>query len=292
MKMTANPLGPEHPQGSQAGGQTALMDQLPTDSGAIPETTKRFIRGHLLNYDLGGPGKDFNLFPITAQANVRHFNEVEKTVKEWVNNKKLWVSYEAKVTASNVLIPLKRDHPTSGAKYKAVDSVLDLKASILSLSASKLKPLAVRIESKIDESEYLTAGAGSDLKPAPFKGTKPDAVQLEQLLKTTEADARDDPIQPLLVPKSGTAAKPVFEQAAFDALADARRRWKAGVWTKIGEVPGIGPSRVQALEAAYNAAVGQKPGDRDLSSLSPESLTQFRIVTGPSLWPLVLAAIA
>lgn len=288
LRMTASPLGPEHPKGSEAGGQAALMDQLPTDSSAIPETTKRFIRGHLLNYDLGGPGTAFNLFPITAQANIDHYNRVEKTVKEWVNDRKLWVGYKVTVTGSDVLIPLKGDNPKTGTKYKAVDSVLDAEASILSLSASKLSTLAVRIQSKIDKSEYLKAGGGSDLKPGKHADQKPDKV----LLDSAKADARDQPIEPLLVPKGGTAAKPIFEKGKFDALAAARARWKAATWTKIAAVPGVGARRMEALQNAYAEALGQQPGDRDLGNLSAEDLTQFRIVTSPSVWPLVLAALA
>jgi hypothetical protein len=170
--------------------------------------------------------------------------------------------------------------------------VLDVEASILSLSASKLSTLAIRIESTIDKSEYFTAGAGSDLQPGAHTKQKPDLKQLHELLAKTKADARDEPIEPLLVPRSGTAAKPVFETGKFDAIAEGRRRWKAGLWTKISEVPGIGPSRMQALQDAYSEALGQQSGDRDLSGLPAASLAQFRIVTGTSLWDLVLAAIA
>ena len=42
------------------------MDQLPVDPSRLSPTTDRYVRGHLLNYQLGGLGKDFNLFPITA----------------------------------------------------------------------------------------------------------------------------------------------------------------------------------------------------------------------------------
>lgn len=288
LRMTANPLGPEHPKGSEASGQSTLMDQLPTDSSVISETTSRFIRGHLLNYDLGGPGTDFNLFPITAQGNIDHYNQVEKTVKEWVNDRKLWVSYKVTVTASDVLIPLKRENLKTGTKYKAVDSVLDAEASILSLSATKLTTLAIRIQSRVPKSEYLSAGGGSDLEPEKYVEKKPD----QALLDTAKADARDQPIEPLLVPKGRTAAKPIFEKDKFDALAAARVRWKAATWTKIAAVPGVGDRRKQALQNAYAEALGQQPGDRDLGNLSAEDLTQFRIVTGPSLWPLVLATLA
>jgi hypothetical protein len=92
--MTANPLGPEHLQGSppQSGEQNKLMGKLPTDPGLTAES--KFIRGHLLNDNLGGPGVDFNLYPITADANKQHHDRIEKPVKEWVNDEKQWVKYE------------------------------------------------------------------------------------------------------------------------------------------------------------------------------------------------------
>src|SRR5262249_46153329 len=50
IEMLANPLGPDHPLGSEASGQEDLFDQLPTDP-KLP-VADRFIKGHLLNYDL------------------------------------------------------------------------------------------------------------------------------------------------------------------------------------------------------------------------------------------------
>jgi len=40
-----------------------------------------FIKGHLLNANLGGPGLPQNLFPITEEANHAHSSQVEETVK-------------------------------------------------------------------------------------------------------------------------------------------------------------------------------------------------------------------
>lgn len=43
-----------------------------------------WVRGHLLNHDLGGVALYNNLFPITTQANSEHYHEVEKHVKHWL----------------------------------------------------------------------------------------------------------------------------------------------------------------------------------------------------------------
>lgn len=43
-------------------------------------------RGHLLNDHLGGIGEDYNLYPITTQANANHTTKVENFVKNEITN--------------------------------------------------------------------------------------------------------------------------------------------------------------------------------------------------------------
>lgn len=45
---------------------------------------KHWVRGHLLNANLGGPNVAPNLFPITGHANGDHLNYVENHIKSWV----------------------------------------------------------------------------------------------------------------------------------------------------------------------------------------------------------------
>ncbi len=96
-KMEANAIGPNHPLGSStsSSNQPTLMAKLETDPNKTGEN--KYIRGHLLNDNIGGPGDDRNLFPITASANSKHLHEVEKTVKDWVNTKGYWVYYKVEV---------------------------------------------------------------------------------------------------------------------------------------------------------------------------------------------------
>lgn len=56
-------------------------------SGALQRHTSilsrnHYLKGHLLNHDLGGPGLAFNLFPITSKANFLHYYKVEYPVKK------------------------------------------------------------------------------------------------------------------------------------------------------------------------------------------------------------------
>jgi hypothetical protein len=80
-----------------ANQQATLMSFLPTNP-KLPKPDK-FIKGHLLNHNIGGPGKDFNMFPITASANGTHLSAVETDVKSWVLSGNT-VDYEVAVNCS------------------------------------------------------------------------------------------------------------------------------------------------------------------------------------------------
>lgn len=46
-----------------------------------PKPNNYWVRGHLLNHNVGGPGEKRNLTPITKKANSEHHNTVEKAIK-------------------------------------------------------------------------------------------------------------------------------------------------------------------------------------------------------------------
>lgn len=88
MKAHLDPRFPE--TGTDTSGSDAfngLFDALQAN------TNSTWVRGHLLNHDLGGIAHYNNLFPITTAANGEHYHEVEKIVKHWVG-KKCEVDYE------------------------------------------------------------------------------------------------------------------------------------------------------------------------------------------------------
>jgi hypothetical protein len=101
-EMNAKSLGPDHLQGGppKSSSQKKLMNLLPTDPHL--SNKNKYIRGHLLNDNLGGPGTPNNLFPITANANKEHESIIESKVKQWVNNEKQWVTYNVKVRRGKV----------------------------------------------------------------------------------------------------------------------------------------------------------------------------------------------
>lgn len=129
VKMIANPLGPDHLQGGppKSGAQKGLMRQLPTDP-KLP-TDQKYIRGHLLNDNVGGPGEDFNLFPITGEANHQHEHFIESTVKSWVNDQKQWVKYT--VEAKPVKVDLKAE---------TINAAFDCEAQLLN-PANAMQPM-------------------------------------------------------------------------------------------------------------------------------------------------------
>ncbi len=100
--MEAEKLGPNHPQGGPPSSSSLkdVMKYLPTDPKL--DNDKKYIKGHLLNDNLGGPGEDTNLYPITATANKQHENTVESLVKQWVNKEGFWVYYKVEVKEKKV----------------------------------------------------------------------------------------------------------------------------------------------------------------------------------------------
>lgn len=86
-------LDPKKPEiGTDTSGSNAfnsLFDQLQS------RTNSTWVRGHLLNHDLGGVAHYNNLFPLTTAANGEHYQEVEKQVKHWIG-KKYEVDYQVK----------------------------------------------------------------------------------------------------------------------------------------------------------------------------------------------------
>lgn len=83
-------LTPAHFSGSTPDDDPEIWYGL----GDLRWTAPTYIQGHLLNENLGGEGKRWNLTPITNEANSLHKTQVEKDVKKWVNDDKKDIYYE------------------------------------------------------------------------------------------------------------------------------------------------------------------------------------------------------
>ena len=62
-------------------------------NAAKPTSADWWVRGHLLNEHLGGPGEKKNLTPITKRCNNRHKTVVENLVKQAMKTHKMLAYY-------------------------------------------------------------------------------------------------------------------------------------------------------------------------------------------------------
>jgi hypothetical protein len=96
-RMVANPVGPEHPEGSKPKDDVAPAI-WPKITVKRAGNKRLYVQGHLLNHLIGGPGDNpGNLTPITFSLNKRHSLQAETTLKEEINKKKKWFYYEVAV---------------------------------------------------------------------------------------------------------------------------------------------------------------------------------------------------
>jgi len=114
INMEAEYLASNHPQGSGPGNsQKNIFEVLPTLKNVQkPEYGSRdansmYIKGHLLNDNLGGLGVDKNLFPITQKANQEHEQNIEADAKNKVNIEGFIVHYQVEVSGVKKLDPIK-----------------------------------------------------------------------------------------------------------------------------------------------------------------------------------------
>lgn len=93
--MDAVRLGPDHTLGSPPASNgiwSVRRKDFSTLSG------KRYIAGHLLNDNLGGPGnKAENLTAIPSSANSEHSDKIEEPIKDRVNKEGRWMHYSVNI---------------------------------------------------------------------------------------------------------------------------------------------------------------------------------------------------
>lgn len=249
--MTASPLGPEHPRGSGPSGQKGLMGMLPTDSKHHPDADTRFVRGHLLNDNLGGPGKPNNLFPITAHANSVHHAEIEKYVKKWVNESRYWVKYDVKIRGGDTI-----ETAPSGIKY--VNSTIEATASVLN---TKLRAVSGLTRSVTIKSHFETAA----------KATTTEAVDEAKLAAHT---AR--PIDKGVEVKLPAGRREVIFPSDIEAVLKAKIRSssRARVKERLRTYSGFGPRSEEVLFKAYDG-VKRRKSDKMVRGLSSDEISVF-----------------
>jgi hypothetical protein len=216
ISMIADPLGPDIKDGTPPSGQETLMEQMPTNPSEYRALNARFVRGHLLNHNVGGEGKPHNLFPITTRANIDHHKLVEKTVKQWIKKDHYWVRYKVDVISDGQLIPLKNG-------LNAVNATLKTEASCLD---AKLRPVnsmpPQSISSQVDPALIAASPSPSPGASPPVPGTAQlvfNAEMYADLLDSHKLRGRDKTIERLLTfsgfgEKSQTALYKAYDEIA------------------------------------------------------------------------------
>jgi len=187
-RMVANPLGPDHTQGGppQYGEQAELMGKLHTDPDESNEN--KYIRGHLLNDNVGGEGVAYNLFPITANANSQHLHKIEKQVKKWVNEEKQWVSYSVEVKG----VDGELDNVKPWDNH--VNSTFDCRAAVLDPSdMSEVKTVSALINSEFKKEHVTDPEVTGEDAALPGVGPEAGAHQPPQSSSKKEEYVRLDP---------------------------------------------------------------------------------------------------
>ena len=213
VKMTAEPLGPEHPKGTETGNQQPeLMDQLPTSSTDHPDAASYYVRGHLLHFNLGGLADDRNLFPITKSANALHNTRIENFVDNWVNVRKMWIEYVVEVKGAPQL-------DTAGDNKEITivkDATFDATAKVLGADGKPIGKYTKHIEIK------STYGAPAKVSTGENDTIGDDKKAIEKDLEDeAQSQQRERPEDQNITPKLLPGKKPI--ELTREILADLKK---------------------------------------------------------------------
>lgn len=172
VKMVAEKLTPMHPQG--AGPSASALKNVFVHLATLGDTgAQGYIKGHLLNDNLGGPGKAENLYPITHQANVDHRAMIEDEAKTLVNSENFWVRYTVEIKNEQPKKVTDSDGVTT-AFYIDADMHADL--DILGTNGKDHPVKSVVVRSRFNVGQVAEAGVRArDLTPAQQKQRTQDA---------------------------------------------------------------------------------------------------------------------
>lgn len=276
MKMEASPLGPDHPAGSEPvrGAQQTLMDKLPTDPGQHRGRANRFIRGHLLNHWIGGPGTPRNMFPITGEANAQHNSSIEEAVKNWVNDRRLWVKYTVDVDITGALrrVPgATKMLRGQTADVYAIDARFVAEASVLDMGLNPVSGLTRRVTIHSTYEAPTDVADEQAIDEAVLDQQQARQVDLDHTLELPESSA-SIPVLPTPI-----------EAALTAALAGGDNR--DAISSKLKRFRGFGDGSAAVLWAAYDQVVG-KGDDQTVTGFTASqkgTLTRIRTAWGNGL---------
>lgn len=161
--MIASPLANDHEPGSTStndSAQNGIMSELMNAGNTGVPNDQKYIKGHLLNDNVGGQGACYNLFPITADANAKHLVYVEKYIKSQIKAGYV-VYYE-------ILVNHDPPQPCSGKHY--INADYNFRWASLDATGKQMGSHTGKIESR-----YNAVGA------APFDVTSEYASLFDKL---------------------------------------------------------------------------------------------------------------
>ncbi|MBI1919804.1 MAG: DUF4157 domain-containing protein [Geobacter sp.] len=181
-------LAPNHGQGTSPkdSEQAEVFSVLPT-VGKIGKGRyggETYIKGHLLNDNVGGPGIAKNLFPITTQANSDHKTQVETHVKNLVNKAGCLAFYEVKVIekAAEALKDVKND---SGEQMYKIDARLEVLLDTYILVEKK------RLERRRKDPKRFTINSVYRVGSTPKEESKKKAEERKMTKAEFEREVND-----------------------------------------------------------------------------------------------------
>ena len=274
-KMVAEQLTPYHPQGSgpASSAQANIFSVLPTQGATGND---RFIKGHLLNDNLGGPGLAENMFPITHQANVDHKAAIETEAKKRVNDQHYWARYEVVVKNRSVTALANGDFAVNA----------DLQADLWLLGTTKGEQ--TKIDSVTIESRLNVQGASTAAKPV-----KDSTIGFDKLSDAEIADLKTKKVKQtdVLESTAGATLTLVLDKKTRQALEAVRDAPAAAAYLadlgsanslrkRLEGAPGLGPVMAgtvfDAAAAALKADAKTTDPSRDIASMMGGALSPLR----------------
>ncbi len=213
-----------------------------------------YIRGHLLNHNLGGKGQWYNMTPLSRQGNHQHESQVESTVKAAVDSGAI-VEYSVrpKYISRNKAASLRKAFEDKG------DQQAETKAAIA--RAEEHVPEAMQCEAWILEKK----GAAFEHKQQILKTAVPNPVEQTPESYHLEGAPPPPPVylpeatvaQMAAVPEIGDLAAPIAEAHQLLRLLDKQQAFRS----------------YQALSDAKKNAAGEK-------LFTPEQAGRVRALSG------------
>ncbi len=222
------PPGGSSPSSSLTGPHWSNLIARRTGSGSY------YIRGHLLNDNVGGPGNTWaNLTPLTRSANSNHESSFEKPVKDAVAANK--------IISLNVKANYGRSARDDVARtYQAHGNPDDLQIAAI-LRAERAIPLSLTVEAHEIDAEGKNLAGGKKIGPKTVDNSIIEDPELYQLGSTP-------PPQPVYL--SEMSASDIASRFGLNDTVAARiaARDRFTTWAQVAAVEGVGQATADGIK--------------------------------------------